>query len=74
MKKPFFRLIFLFITLFTHVQAQDRVVDKIVQEANDHSQLECLAHELLDRIGPRLVGSSKMKQAHDWTMQKYQFR
>ena len=35
-------------------------------------QLEPLAHELLDVIGPRLVGTPQMKQAHDWAVAKYQ--
>lgn len=35
------------------------------------SQLENPAHELMDKIGPRLVGSPKMQQAHDWAIAKY---
>ena len=33
------------------------VTEKIVQEENNHSQLKTLAHELFDKIGPRLVGT-----------------
>ncbi|MCU0396285.1 MAG: hypothetical protein MUF29_10270, partial [Chitinophagaceae bacterium] len=47
------------------------VVAAIVQEATRNSQLEVLAHELMDGIGPRLVGSPKMQQAHDWAVAKY---
>jgi hypothetical protein len=52
-------------------QNKDAVVDNIVKEANSNSQLEKLAHELLDGIGPRLIGSPQMKQAHDWAVAKY---
>lgn len=47
------------------------VVQNIVNEANNNSQLENLAFELLDMIGPRLVGSPAMKQANDWAVEKY---
>lgn len=47
------------------------IVRSIVKEATDNSQLQKLAHELLDVIGPRLVGSPKMKQANDWAVSKY---
>ncbi len=59
--------------LFTasFVIAQDKVVDQIIKEANDNSQLEALAHELLDVVGPRLVGTPQMKQANDWVVKKY---
>ena len=30
-----------------------------------------MAFELLDVIGPRLVGSPAMKQANDWAVEKY---
>lgn len=50
---------------------KDAVVDAIVKEATENSQLEKLAHELMDGIGPRLVGSPKMQQAHDWAVAKY---
>lgn len=49
----------------------DRVIDEIVEEANENSQLERLAHELLDVIGPRLVGTPQMQQAHDWAVDTY---
>jgi len=52
--------------------AQDtKVIDNIIKETNENSQLEKLAHELLDVIGPRLVGSPQMKQANDWAVKKY---
>jgi carboxypeptidase Q len=49
----------------------DPVVDAIIKEATENSQLEILGSELMDGIGPRLVGSPKMQQAHDWAVSKY---
>ncbi|MGV3546849.1 MAG: peptidase M28, partial [Pedobacter sp.] len=51
--------------------AQDKIIDNIIKEANENSQLEKLAHELLDVVGPRLVGTPQMKQANDWVVKKY---
>jgi carboxypeptidase Q len=52
-------------------QAHNHVAEQIVKEATENSQLEKLAHELLDVIGPRLVGTPQMKVAHDWAVNKY---
>lgn len=52
-------------------QSQEEMVQKITDEATNNSQLEKLAHEMLDVVGPRLVGSPQMKQAHDWAVTKY---
>lgn len=53
-------------------QTNDPVVDNLVKEGTENSQLEKMAHELLDVIGPRLVGTPQMQQAHDWAVAKYQ--
>ncbi|MEQ8477050.1 M20/M25/M40 family metallo-hydrolase [Fulvivirga sp.] len=47
------------------------IVKDIVKEANENSQLERLAHELMDVIGPRLVGTPQMKKANDWAVEQY---
>ncbi|MEO5996083.1 MAG: M20/M25/M40 family metallo-hydrolase [Chitinophagaceae bacterium] len=70
------KIILLVITLFsgTICLAQDKdsmMVASIMMEATDNSQLEKLAHELFDVIGPRLVGTPQMKKAHDWAVNKY---
>src|SRR5579859_2436516 len=52
-------------------QLQDPVIDKIVREETDNSQLQTLAHELFDRIGPRLVGTPQMDKANEWAVAKY---
>ncbi|HEY1024298.1 MAG TPA: M20/M25/M40 family metallo-hydrolase [Sphingobacteriaceae bacterium] len=58
-------------TLAVAQTAKDPIVERIVKEANENSQLESLAHELLDVIGPRLVGTPEMQQAHNWAVDKY---
>ena len=52
-------------------QESDEIVSQIVEEANDNSQLENLAHELMDVVGPRLVGTPQMKAANDWAIATY---
>ena len=69
-----FKLFILFLfSISISIQAQETkaIIDNIVMEANENSQLEPLAHELLDVVGPRLVGTPQMKIAHDWVIEKY---
>lgn len=56
---------------FAQSQSKDPVIENMIKEATENSQLEKLAHELLDKIGPRLIGTPQMKQAHDWAVAKY---
>jgi len=65
--------LFLIALLFSsgNIIAQDDVIDNMIKEANENSQLERLAHEMLDVVGPRLVGTPQMKNAHDWAVQTY---
>ncbi|MCW9038269.1 M20/M25/M40 family metallo-hydrolase [Altibacter sp.] len=71
MKKRFL-LLLCFLTLHTvFAQNNDPVIDNIVKEATENSQLQPLGHELMDLIGPRLVGTPQMKNAHDWAVAKY---
>ncbi|MGO1243707.1 MAG: M20/M25/M40 family metallo-hydrolase [Sphingobacterium sp.] len=53
-------------------QTRDPIVEKIVKEATDNSQLEPLAFELLDVVGPRLVGTPQMRKANEWAVEKFQ--
>ncbi len=74
MKKTYKHLFIAFACMSLGVmQAQnsDAVVAEIVKEATENSQLERLAHEMLDVIGPRLVGTPQMKQANDWAVAQY---
>ncbi len=69
MKRLSFALIFISLSAFS--QEKDPIVESIVEEATSNSQLEVLAHELMDVVGPRLVGTPQMKNAHDWAVAKY---
>lgn len=69
MKKRY--LLSLLLLFAPKVQAQNDVIDKIIKEASENSQLESLGHELLDGIGPRLVGSPQMLEAHNWAIEQY---
>jgi hypothetical protein len=73
MKRKIQTLLFLLLLTGSLAQAQvkDPVTEGIVKEATENSQLEVLAHELLDGIGPRLVGTPEMQQSHDWAVAKY---
>lgn len=62
----------LFLLGSMHVSAQDKaIIEAIVEKANNESQLEQLAHELMDVVGPRLVGTPEMQVAHDWVVDTY---
>ncbi len=50
----------------------DQIVKSIYKEAMDSSRLQILAHEFMDVIGPRLVGSPSMLKANNWALSKYQ--
>lgn len=52
-------------------QPLDPLVEQIVKEAKENSHLQSLAHELLDVVGPRLVGTPQMKLAHDWAVKTF---
>ena len=67
-----FSAVILLLGSFT-VQAQEKdpIIDNIIKEATENSQLEGLGYELMDKIGPRLVGTPQMKKANDWAVSKY---
>ncbi|MGV6945600.1 M20/M25/M40 family metallo-hydrolase [Sphingobacterium kyonggiense] len=50
----------------------DPVVEKIIAEAKGNSQLENLAFELLDVVGPRLVGTPGMTKANEWALKTFE--
>lgn len=51
--------------------AQDPIVEAIVTEAQNNSELEELAHELIDVVGPRLTGTPQINNAHNWLVDQY---
>jgi carboxypeptidase Q len=73
MKKAFklFLVVLLLSSNIINAQEQEPIIENIITEANENSQLERLAHELLDVIGPRLVGTPQMKNAQDWAVKQY---
>ena len=75
LKHSFIAFQIVVLTAFAQVcsfaQTQDAIISSIIKEANENSQLQPLAHELLDGIGPRLVGTPQMKKANDWAVAKY---
>ena len=69
-----FTLAFVLLFVFTSPvfsQEKNTIVEGIVKEVYGNSQLEILGHEFIDDIGPRLVGTPQMQQAHDWAVAKY---
>ena len=73
--KNSFRLIltlFALLSITMYSQDKDPVVENIIKEAQENSQLERLGHELMDVIGPRLVGTPQMKKANDWAVDQYE--
>ena len=73
--KTSFRLIltlFSVLSITMYAQDKDPVIENIIKEAKENSQLERLGHELMDVIGPRLVGTPQMKKANDWAVAQYE--
>ncbi len=70
MIRLFLALLLLSTTGFAQ-QKDSVMVSRIIKEATGNSQLQKLGQELMDGIGPRLVGSPQMQQAHDWAVAKY---
>ena len=49
----------------------DPTLLRIQRLATDSSELESLAHKLLDSIGPRLAGSPEHERANNWLVSRY---
>jgi hypothetical protein len=64
-------LIALLATTLSFAQTANPVIENIIKQGTENSQLEKMAHELFDRIGPRLVGTPQMMQANEWAVAKY---
>ncbi|MFV0606457.1 MAG: M20/M25/M40 family metallo-hydrolase [Niabella sp.] len=63
-------IIFSFLYVGTWAQ-NNAIINQLVNDARQNSILQTLSTELMDRIGPRLVGSPQMQKAHDWVIEKY---
>ncbi len=71
MKKITILVCLLFTGSFLLAQDKETIINNIIQEIEQNSQVEILAYELIDEIGPRLVGTPQMQQAHDWAVAKF---
>lgn len=54
-----------------HQPNKDPVIQQIIKEASNNSELERLAFELLDVVGARLVGTPGMTQANEWAINTF---
>lgn len=52
--------------------SDDPVIRTMWDVGVENSQIEQLAHELLDVIGPRLTGTQGLVDAQDWVLNKYE--
>src|SRR5690625_1378009 len=73
MKKNILSFFLFLFSLTFFAQTHNPVIEKIISEVYSNSQLEILDHELMDDIGPRLVGTPQMNMAHDWAVEKYKY-
>ena len=64
-------LVLLFLPQRAVFSQTNSVINEIIKEGTENSQLTKLAHELIDQIGPRLVGTPQMQQANDWAVNRY---
>jgi hypothetical protein len=71
MKKIYLLLFLFIISIPLRAQTAKEMAAAFEKEATENSQLPQLAHELMDVIGPRLVGTPQMKNAHDWAVNTY---
>jgi len=71
MKKNILSFFLFLFSLTFFAQTHNPVIEKIISEVYSNSQLEILGHELMDDIGPRLVGTPQLNMAHDWAVEKY---
>ena len=71
MKHLYTLFLLLFLISFSNTSAQNSIIDDMVAEASSNSDLERLAHELLDVVGPRLVGTPQMQHASQWAIEQY---
>lgn len=70
-KKITISLCVLLVSATLFAQKDNPTVQALIKEATENSQLETLAHEITDVLGPRLVGSPQMQAANDWAVSQY---
>jgi carboxypeptidase Q len=61
-----------FIAQAVQAQIDTQIINNIRNEVAQHTQMELLAQQLVDDIGPRLMGTPQMLKANDWVRNTYQ--
>lgn len=64
----FSTLLFVTFSFFAQEKIHLDIIHQIKKEAMQNSQIQKLSHELTDFIGPRLSGSTNLKNARKWSM------
>jgi len=54
-----------------NAQIDSNIINKFKSEVATNSQMELLAQQLTDDIGPRLIGSPQLLKANDWLVNVY---
>ena len=60
-----------FCTNLSLAQTYKPFVDAVIKEETNNPYIETFANELINGIGPRLVGTPQLQQAHEWAIAKY---
>ena len=74
MKRTFRAFVFLFVVtslVMAQVSSLDDWDKKIMAEESSHSELMKNLEYLCDMIGPRMTGSERMKEANEWTADRF---
>lgn len=58
-------------SILSTAQIDTLIIKKFQEEVEQNSQLERLGLELMDDIGPRLMGTPQMSQANNWVLNTY---
>jgi hypothetical protein len=66
---PFMKPLFLLLLLLA--RGSDPVVDAVARESRENSRVMAHLDHLVNRIGPRLTGSTRLTQACEWTRDQF---
>ena len=58
-------------TNLASAQSYKAFVDAVEREETNNPYIETFANELMNGIGPRLIGTPQLQQAHEWAVAKY---
>ncbi len=70
-----FSMVMLLMFILSYSYAQDKndleIIYKIKSEGIGNSQIETLAFQLTDNLGPRLSGSTNLRNSREWAAEKF---